>query len=266
MYFSLIKQLKSNLMKRILLLASITLFSIASASAQCTPDPQYTTPGIYPDSATGLSAGCVGDPYDQLITNVVPVDTCVVIAVPPCVTLAFDSVVITSVTGLPNGFTYACNDAQNTVSPADGCAFEGGTTGCVSITGTPAAGDEGNYPLLIVVEAFLGGAPSAISTINVDWYSIEILPAGNCNTGLSVLDSDGLSLYPNPAENVLTLNGISATTERISITSSNGQIMDTYTNITGSSMELNIQHLENGIYFIRIQSDEAAEAIRFVKE
>ena len=255
-------------MKRILLLASITLFSIASASAQCTPDPQFTTPGIYPDSATGLSAGCVGDLYDQLITNVVPVDTCVQIVPPPvpCTTLAFDSVVITSVTGLPNGFTYACNDAQNTVSPPDGCAFEGGTSGCVSITGTPAAGDEGIYPLLIVVEAYLGGAPTSISTINVDWYSIEILAAGNCNTGLSVLEGDGLSLYPNPAENVLTLNGINPNTERISITSTNGQLMNTYTNITGSSMELNVQHLENGIYFIRIQSNETSEAIRFVKE
>jgi hypothetical protein len=255
-------------MKRILLLASITLFSIASASAQCTPDPQYTTPGIYPDSATGLSAGCVGDPYDQLITNVVPVDTAVQLVPPPIppVVLPFDSVVIISVTGLPAGFTYACNDVQNTISPADGCAFEGGTSGCVSISGTPAAGDEGVYPLLIVVEAFLGGQPTAISTINVDWYSIEILPAGNCNAGLSILKNDGLSLYPNPAENVLTLNGISATTERISITSANGQLMNTYTNITGSSMELNVQHLENGIYFIRIQSDEAAEAIRFVKK
>lgn len=253
-------------MKRILLLASITLFGIASANAQCTPDPQYTTPGIYPDSATGLADACVGELYDQLITNVVPVDTTVELVPGVPTTLPFDSVIITSVSGLPNGFTFACNDAQNTVSPPDGCAFEGGTTGCVSITGTPAPGDEGNYPLLIVVDVFLGGAGTSIATYNVDWYYIDILPAGNCNTGLNVLESNGLSLYPNPAENVLTLNGIGANTELISITSASGQLMDSYTDITGSSMELNVQHLENGIYFIRILSDETSEAIRFVKE
>ena len=123
-------------MKKLLLLISITLISVATVNGQCIPDPQFTQPGVYPDSATGFANACVGMPYEQIVTNIVPVDTCaVIIAGLPCIPLDFDSVVITGFTGLPPGFTYTCNSPQNTTSPATGCTFEGGTIGCISIVG-----------------------------------------------------------------------------------------------------------------------------------
>ena len=41
-------------MKKTLLTLSLAIATIF-ASAQCTPDPQFSAPGIYPDSTTGLS-------------------------------------------------------------------------------------------------------------------------------------------------------------------------------------------------------------------
>lgn len=157
-------------MKKLLLFVSITLLTISSASAQCTPDPQYTTPGIYPNQATGLGSGCVGVPYTQLITNVVPVDTCVEIAQGfPCITFNIDSVVITSVSGLPAGLSIVYYDGGNTNSPADQGCFEGGTTGCALISGTPT--QAGTYNLSIDVMGYTAGQSQPTL---IDWYTIVI--------------------------------------------------------------------------------------------
>jgi len=161
-------------MKKSLLLISILILTAVSASAQCTPDPQYTSPGIYPDSATGFASGCANVSYTQLITNVVPADTCVVVVQGwPCATVSIDSIKIVSFTGLPAGFTYASYDAQNTTSPPDQGTFEGGTTGCVLISGTTSTA--GVYNLVINVDVYAGGASTPQGSQVIDWYKIEIL-------------------------------------------------------------------------------------------
>ena len=43
----------------------------------CTPNTLYTTPGMYPDSATGLLPAYVGQYYDEVITSITPLDTTV---------------------------------------------------------------------------------------------------------------------------------------------------------------------------------------------
>ena len=49
-----------------------------SSISGCTPDPQYSAAGIYPDSATNLSTAYVGQPYSENITIITPNDTDVV--------------------------------------------------------------------------------------------------------------------------------------------------------------------------------------------
>ena len=138
-------------MKKLLLFVSIAFLSVTGANAQCTPDPQFTTPGIYPDSATGFASGCQDQYYEQLITNVVPVDTIVELIPGFPVTLAFDSIVITDFQGLPSSLTYAC------ATSLGGCSFAGGQTGCAIITGTPTLADVGTHPLVITVDVYVGG-------------------------------------------------------------------------------------------------------------
>lgn len=253
-------------MKRILLLSAVALFTAAMASAQCTPDPAYTTAGVYPDSATGFVAGCIDVPYSQLVTNVVPLDTCVeVVPGLPCVTLVFDSVVITSVTGLPPGFSYVCYDGDNTVSPVDGCAFEGNTIGCVLITGTAAAGDEGNYPLLISTDAYLAGGSTPAASIDVDYYTIVITTT--CATGIVEATTSKFNLYPNPASETFTLGGLAGLdVSEVSIMNAAGKVLSTQNGISSASIDMNVSNLADGVYFVRVSHGTSVDVVRFVKD
>lgn len=254
-------------MKRLLLSIAMTTITGLAATAQCTPDPQYTTPGVYPDSATGFASACVGVAYDQLITNVVPVDTTTFIGPIP-VTLTFDSVIVVSVTGLPPGFSYSCFDGQNVTSPVDQCAFEGGTIGCVSIFGTPNPGDEGTYPLNIVVEAYLAGQPTPQATTNVDYYSIVVMPAAACGgSGIAEESTSPFTLYPNPVAESFTLNGLAGVdVSSISITNAEGKVMSSYSFVNGASFDMNVSDLDAGIYFVRIAHGSSMDVVRFIKE
>lgn len=239
-------------MKKLLLLLAVGVMSITQANAQCTPDPQYTEPGIYPDSATGFASACVGVPYTQLITNVVPVDTCVEI-IPgfPCQTLNFDSIVIVSFTGLPPSMTYACNTTLG------GCSFAGGTTGCAIITGTPTLAEVGTHNLVITVDVYVGGVGSAAATEVIDWYYIDIT---DCGAGIGELNKDGFVLFPNPADNEIQLNHVNS--DVVVITNVNGQIVKTVPVNGNGELKVDISSLAGGVYFAHAGS----EAIRFVKK
>ena len=301
---------------------SFSIVAISSANAQCIPDPAYTTPGIYPDSATGFNSGCVGVQYDQLITNVVPADTCVVIIQGfPCATVSIDSIKIVSFTGLPASLSYSCYDAQNTTSPPDQCTYEGGTTGCAAITGIPTAGDVGVHNLVITVDVYAGGSGSSQGTQVIDWYFIEIEdvptissdgfvltssstsnnqwyldggiltgetgqtldPSGNgtytveSNCGLSTgfavtdagLEENSISqfqLYPNPADESITISSTNgAMISELAVTNLNGKVVMSR-RISAPSETLDVQNLENGIYFIQVTSDAGTEIVRFIKK
>ena len=163
-------------MKRILLI--LTAFSAATqfASAQCTPDGQFTNIGFYPDSITGLTIACEGASYSQVITFVAPVDTTV--NIPPIgpITIPLDSVVITGISGLPSGLTYSCQFASCSWQPSVNAAS------CIEISGTPANGTIGTYPLVISYEVFatiLGNVQSfPLST----GYSLQVDGCAGINT------------------------------------------------------------------------------------
>jgi hypothetical protein len=255
-------------MKKLLLFFAATLITAASATAQCTPDPQYTNPGVYPDSATGFPNACIGDLYDLTITNVSPVDTTTMIGPIP-VTLTWDSAVVVNVAGLPPGFTYSCYCAQNTVSPPDGCAFEGGTSGCISITGTPQPGDEGVYNLSIDIDVYLEGATTPTASQTVDYYSIEVLPSTDptCGVGINEFMSNNFRLYPNPVGESFTLTGLDGLNiETITIADAAGKIIQTHENLNAITVDINVSDLKEGVYFANIKHGEASSVVRFVKK
>ena len=247
-------------MKKNLLLLVITFISATAFAQPCVPDPAFTTPGIYPDSATGFADACVDDFYSQVITNIVPVDTTVEIIPGFPTTLQFDSIVIISFTGLPASMGYAC------ATTLGGCSFAGGEAGCVLISGTPTAGEIGTHNLVITVDVYVGGLSSPQATEVIDWYFIEVLAAGSCTAGISEESTSNINLFPNPTESTLTLDGLDTNTESVTITNASGQIMSTYSSITSSSMEFDVQDLESGMYFVRINNNDASEVIRFVKK
>ena len=124
----------------LLLVFCFVLFS-QFCQAQCTPDPQYTSPGVYPED---LNPVCTSSPYTQVFTVVVPVDTFVTSPFP--MTIPIDSISLVTLLGLPPGFTYVCSPAS--------CGFPGGTSGCVVLSGTtPAA--PGSYIIRSVTNSYV---------------------------------------------------------------------------------------------------------------
>ena len=123
-------------MKKKLLLSIVFAFAgIILLHAQCT-NITYTTPGLNPDTLRHAHATI---PYGDTLTVIVPKDT----VVPFFGSIPIDSVVLTSITGLPSGFAYHPSSHH----------WGGNSSGCIFISGTPthmeAVSQGGIYPLAL---------------------------------------------------------------------------------------------------------------------
>ncbi len=111
----------------------------------CTPDPGYTSTGIWPDTITNMDPACVGASYQMDFTVVVPSDTVVAGFL-----FIVDSTIITSVSGLPAGFSYTCNPSS--------CRFLGGTSGCFIVSGNPTVPLIGSYNVSVNITTYAHNA------------------------------------------------------------------------------------------------------------
>lgn len=143
------------------LLISATV--INAQSGTCEPDPMYadSTFGVYPapyddDTMTGgidVSA-CINKPFEVTLTAIVPAEVEIAPGAPG---IEINSITVADggVSGLPEGFTYACNPPN--------CIFEAESQGCVTVYGTATdANVPGEYNLtlqLIASTTILGDVP-----------------------------------------------------------------------------------------------------------
>ncbi len=127
-------------MKQFAALALILMAFTFGANAQCTPDPNITTPGFYPsgDSLPCVERGVVYDTTIQVknFTTIDPAD----FGVPNFPPITISWIRIDNISGLPAGLTYSCTPSS--------CQFNAGANGCVNITGTTTA-PVGSYELII---------------------------------------------------------------------------------------------------------------------
>tara|TARA_Y100001954_G_scaffold235933_1_gene294953 strand:- start:88 stop:849 length:762 start_codon:yes stop_codon:yes gene_type:complete len=178
------------------LLILICVFANFFVSAQCVPDSQFTAPGIYPDTALGLDDAIVGQPYNQVITIITPLDTSVEYnGIPIPVTIEY--IELTSFSGLPPNFAYDCL--------APNCIFDGGSTSCAVLysTSDPTSADIGSYQLIMTTttSADAGlGIPITQDDI-IDYYYLDIV---NTTSTINYIDNTTFELkdvHPNPANN-----------------------------------------------------------------
>jgi hypothetical protein len=163
-------------MKKNILLFAVLLFAgTVQIMAQCTPDVNITQP-LVPDSATNLPHAIAGVAYSTTIYLKVPASS-----VYQGFPVNVDSIQITSVTGLttvggtPN-FSYVCDEPN--------CAWDGGSFGCILLTGSPTlaqARQNTTYSLVVNVMAyakFQGFPTSAPYTADDYKIVIDTLGAG----------------------------------------------------------------------------------------
>lgn len=242
-------------MKKMLLLIGCAILGFTTAQAQCTPDAQYTEAGIYPDSATNFLPACVGEPYVQLVTNVVPADT--TITQPPIpipITLNINSIGLDSVSGLPPGMTLAC-------SP-NSCVFDGGTTGCAVISGT--CNVPGTYNLIFYLKADIETVGEQF--FELDYYKIVVADCGG--VGIAENKSNLFTVYPNPTQSFVTLKGLESGLgiENISVHNAAGQLVQSVQWNGLVNQDINMGEYVNGIYFVSIKHQGGTEVLKLIKE
>ena len=186
-------------MTRILskLIILICIMMPAQVMSQCTPDITIVIPGIYPDS---LPVAYVDTPYVTVIDFRTPPPDTTVSGFPATI----DSIEIISYTGMPPGFTFACNRAS--------CMYYPNENGCVAIVGTAAAGDFGNWPLTGVLKIYVhvGVIPGNITDTNTALV-IQVCTPDTCeglpNTGIVEQGQiSEVNVYPNPFSDNITID------------------------------------------------------------
>ena len=115
----------------------MALFGITQAQSACNPNFLYilaNLPGYWPNPQQGpLPEGDLGDPYSETITVIVPADTTIDVSQYGLpfgqVTVSINYIELSSITGLPAGLSYACDNAN--------CTWNNNSNGCFKISGTP---------------------------------------------------------------------------------------------------------------------------------
>ena len=229
------------------------------ASAQCVPDPTITIPGIYPDSATGLSSGIVGTPYTQVIQAKVPVDTVVSLNGLPPTNITISNITVTAVTGLPPGLTYS-------TTPANGI-FPGGSNGCMLVSGTPTTAGVYFVNVVLTTNAtFLGFPVNQVDTL--DYYSITINTPSSIG-GAPSYDFGWVGMSPNPASNFTDLDFTvpSAGTYQLGVYNILGKemIARPVRTVAGLNRQrLDLSNLSSGVYLVSIRNGNSVLTRRLV--
>jgi len=233
-------------MKKTLLTLSLAIATIF-ASAQCTPDPQFSAPGIYPDSTTGLSPAYVGQAYNEVITIITPLDTTVEYnGIPIAVTI--QTIELTSVTGLPASFSYDCE--------AGNCSFDGGATSCAVLSSPgPDVSELGSHQIIMntTTTADAGiGIPITQDDV-IDYYYIEVLN-GTTSTLNQFNDFtfELKGIFPNPVVNNAKIQFISGTPKTVTF--------KVY-NLLGEEIESQFINSQRGVNTINVNTSAYSEGM-----
>jgi hypothetical protein len=242
-------------MKKTLLFLSFTL-AYVFVNGQCIPDPQFTAPGIYPDTTIGLSDAIVGQAYSQNITIITPTDT-VVDILGQSVSVDIDSISLTTVTGLPNGFTYSCDPPS--------CGFPGGTIKCAELYSTvnPNQSDIGLYNIVFETTSYASNV-RFLGTFTqddiIDYYYINIVD--NTTFTIDKYDISSFDLrdvFPNPASKNVEIQFISGSTDDIILNVYNllGEVQESLIikSVLGiNTINLSLSSFKNGLYLYSINN------------
>ncbi len=253
-------------MKKIFYLAAL-IFITSNSFAQCVPDTSIThnQPGVYPDSATNLPHSIVGISYSTTIQLKVLTDTTTTIG-PVTVPVTIDSIIATTVTGLPPGYTYSCTPAT--------CVFLGGSDACILLQGpAPTPQEVGMvYPIHVAVTVYghVTGTGTSLpaQSANVDYYFIQV----DDNVGITILSSnkfDASQNNPNPFHGISTVLFSSPSASMVTLKVSNmlGKIVSSKTILAKSGMNrisFNAKEFEPGIYFYTISNEKNSITKRMI--
>jgi hypothetical protein len=249
-------------MKKLLFSVFALSFAI-SVKAQCTPDGTLIPDafGVYPDTTQNFAIAEVGTPYSQVLHFKAPSDAGDIDEAYAGQTI--ESFTVMSVDNMPPGLSYACNISS--------CQYPGGSTGCAAITGTPTT--TGTYEMVINIRAvvlaeILPGFPPVPVTVDESFggYRIHVVEAGTASIEPNIKPE--LLVYPNPAQEVLTIDNLNqfSNVGAIRVVNVEGKLIQAVAYNGDASMTLNTEALVSGVYFVEIAHADGIERVKFMKK
>ena len=249
-------------MNRTLLTLALA-FAFIGAQAQCTPDPEYSIVGIYPDSASGLPGAIVGQAYDEVITIISPTDTSVTLF-GQSLSVTVQAIELTSVTGLPPSFSYDCETAN--------CTFSGGSTSCAVLTSpSPTVAEVGLHQIIMntitTVDAGLFGIQTQEDLI--DYYYINVANTTSVINRFDDFTFELKDIFPNPVNSNAKIQFISGNSADVVFTVFNHlgeKIEKKYIAATRgvNDIEVSANDYANGMYLYSINNGMQIESKRMI--
>lgn len=224
-------------MKRILYL--ILFFAVQSAQAQiCEGDSTLQGTVFHPSV---LPAAITGETYDEVIQIRTVKDSMVLYNNVP-VQARFDSIVLRSVGGLPQGFTYACG--------LPGCVFVSDQTRCVKLSGVAQAGQEGLYPLTFYVTAYvtLFGSLRVSQEDSITSYSLLVSNDPSVSILIPAITNEKCVVFPNPGSGKLQCHYFGEKAQLIQVRNITGQFIAEF--IETETIEL--ENYPAGLYYVEL--------------
>lgn len=238
-------------MKKRLLTALIILTAGISSAQTCNPQYQDSTFGAWPDTTTNFATAYVGVPYVQTLDFKAPADAGDID--PQYAGAAISQYKVTSVAGLPSGFTYHCSTTN--------CEYSGGTAGCAELRGTATSNQVGVHPIEINIQATIMAGPLPVP-VNHTFKGYKLVVEEELST--SLLSPDDVYIFPNPASSAVNIVN-AHNYETLEIYGVNGQLIS-QKQVSSSEEQINISDLKEGVYFLHLIKGTTTNVHKFVKK
>lgn len=235
-------------MKKTLLFVALLIGGLSQLNAQCTIAPSCSIAAIgyctSPAENTALLNGTELTPYSNTIQFSLGT------TVGGFATITDAS--ITSVTGMPVGFTYSTNPTSGTIV--------GGTNACLILSGTPAAASAGTYTVSV---GFAVNTSFGPTTQTLLWF-LTIDPSGTTSVK-SYPTVVNLFVAPNPATSELFVSSASHF-GKINIIDALGKTVISHDANYASQTIINISSLSRGVYFLQLNDGNNVITKKFIKD
>lgn len=221
----------------------IALLSNLISNAQCTPDKNLKTTGVYPKTFTST---CIDQTMTQTLQVVVPANATV-----PNINLevAVDSFEITKIENTPTGITYECASPNCKIKITD---KNNVTNTCVYFSGKPTQ----VYNDSIIVSALFYTNFGPITQKHKIAFKVLAADAPECNpTAIhDVIHKKTINVYPNPSNGIskIELNLQSVANVQAIIYNAIGNQTAILFDGNTNSTTLTTPNLNQGIYFVQI--------------
>ena len=243
-------------MKKLTIIGALILASITTFAQPCAPDLTLTKPGIKP---ADLPNGYVGQPYSEVISLMVPLDTIAKFNGTDYA-IRVDSATVIYMSEFPATFGYECDKVSRT--------WNGGQRGCARFYGNPTVSLIGTYKIWVKTRTFFKiiGITSNFDQIDSSYVTFNILMPNSVKESMK---ARSLKIFPNPASNFLSVYpetyNASAIYTIYNILGQNFDTEKTFSPNTGE-VKINISQFNPGVYFIKCESMGKTAVSRFVKD